>query len=326
MNLPVKRPPLETISLGKLPERPLVSILVPSYNQGRFIKDTIDSILQQDYRPLKIHVMDGASSDETVEVLNSYGEIPELDWVSEPDKGVVDAVNKGFGRLAGDICGIQSSDDVYLPGAIRTIVDQFVASSDTGLIYGDTVKVDADGKEIQRYRIGPWSFENVFLMKTWIPQPSAFFRKEMLDACGGWDESIPYAPDTDLWLRMAFRTEVLKIDQYLSSRRMHDAQRDTQAVKIVRDYGKMIDQSPDIATAPPEIRAAAQAAKHLIWQRYNPTGSDMRVAWHLLRAGIACPKAFNGRNILHNAVLPVRRQLSKVKQMLVRGGQVAGNR
>ena len=311
-----KQPPLETIPLKPLPDAPLVSVLVPSYNQGRFIRDTIDSILGQDYRPLKIHVMDGASTDETVRVLESYGDIPELEWVSEADKGVVDAVNKGFDRLQGDICGIQSSDDVYLPGAIATVVEQFRQSPSTGLIYGDTVKVDAQGDELQRYRIGPWSMQNLFLLKTWIPQPSAFFRRQLLDACGGWDESIPYAPDTDLWLRMAFRTSVMKIDHYLSSRRMHDAQRDTQAAKIVRDYGKMIDQSPDIAAAPPEILAAAKASKHLIFQRYNPTKSDIGVAWHLLRAGIACPAALNGRNILHHAVLPIRRRLSKLKQRL----------
>lgn len=97
----VKQPPLQTVPLKLLPERPLVSIVVPSYNQGRFIRDTIDSILDQDYRPLKIHVIDGASTDETAEVLRSYGNIPELDWVSEPDSGVVEAVNRGFARVGG---------------------------------------------------------------------------------------------------------------------------------------------------------------------------------------------------------------------------------
>jgi hypothetical protein len=155
-------------------------------------------------------------------------------------------------------------------------------------------------------------------MKTWIPQPSAFFRREMLQVCGGWDEGIPYAPDTDLWLRMAFRTTVRKIDHYLSSRRMHNAQRDTQATKIVRDYAKMIEQSPDIAAAPAEIRAAAAASKHLIWQRYNPRQSDLSVAWHLLCAGLACPTAFNAKGIAHNAVLPIRRTLSRLKRKVVR--------
>ncbi len=309
-----KSAPLETITLPPLADQPLVSILVPSYNQGKFIRDTIDSILEQDYRPLKIHVIDGASTDETIDVLQSYGNIQELDWMSEPDKGVVDAVNKGFDLLRGDICSIQSSDDMYLPGAIRAVVEQFHKAPDTGLIYGDTLKVDAQGNELLKYRIGPWSLKNLFLIKTWIPQPSAFFRREMLDACGGWDERIPYAPDTDLWIRMAFRTEVQKIDRFLSRRRMHDAQRDTQGAKIVRDYCQMIDQSRDIAASDPDLQSAAQAGKHLMKIRYNKTGSDWANGWNRLRAGWAHGEATSVSDAIKYFLLPGRRVLSRIKQ------------
>lgn len=310
--------PPETVPLQPLPDQPLVSILVPSYNQGRFIRDTIDSVLRQDYRPLKIHVVDGASTDETTDVLRSYGPIPELEWISEPDKGVVDAVNKGFHRVQGDIIGIQSSDDMYLPGAISTIVEQFRRSAATGLVYGDTVKVDAMGHELLKYRIGPWSLENLFLLRTWIPQPSAFFRRELLDACGGWDDRIPYAPDTDLWIRMAYRTEVQKVDEYLSQRRMHDAQRDTQGGRIIRDYSRMIDQSPDIAGSSPEIRRAAQASKYLMKIRYNVGGSDWANAWNRLQAGRLAPQLRNPSGILHDLLLPTRRLLSQVKRRVFR--------
>lgn len=310
--------PREPVELKPLSENPLVSILIPSYNQGQFIGDTIDSILQQDYRPLKIHVVDGASTDSTLDVLKSYGNIPELEWISEPDKGVVDAVNKGFELLKGEICGIQSSDDMYLPGAIQTIVDEFKRRTSTGLIYADTVKVDADGGEILRQQIGPWSLENVFLLKTWIPQPSAFFRWEMLQACGGWDERIPYAPDTDLWIRMGYRTDVIKLDEYVSQRRMHDAQRDTQGAKIIRDYSQMIDQSADIAASSPEIQRAARAGKHLMKIRYNQTGSDWRNAWNRFRAGQIAPELRNISGILQDLLLPARRVLSAVKQTIIK--------
>ncbi|MEQ9409409.1 MAG: glycosyltransferase family 2 protein [Fuerstiella sp.] len=310
----LKRPPLQPVALNPLPENPLVSILVPSFNQGQFIRDTIDSILSQDYRPLKIHVIDGGSTDETVEVLKSYGSLPELDWISEPDRGVVDAVNKGFARLEGDICGIQSSDDVYLPNALSTIVDQFRRSPETGLVYGDTVKVDADGHELLKYRIGPWSLQNLFLLKTWIPQPSAFFRREMLQACGGWDERIPYAPDTDLWIRMAFRTHVIKVDEYLSQRRMHDAQRDTHGDRIIRDYSLMIEQSPDLAVSSPELRRAARAGRYLMKIRYNTGGSDWANAWNRFQAGRLCSQLRNPAGIVHDLFLPIRRLLSSMKQ------------
>src|SRR4051794_3921073 len=97
--------PLNT--LPPLTERPLVTIVVPSFNQGRFIRTTIDSVLEQTYRPLEIIVVDGGSNDETVSVLQSYGDLPELRWTSEPDKGVADAVNKGFAQARGEVIGIQ---------------------------------------------------------------------------------------------------------------------------------------------------------------------------------------------------------------------------
>lgn len=315
---PVKRPPVAKVELGSLSERPLVSIIIPSFNQGRYIKATLDSIIEQDYRPIEIVCMDGGSKDETVSVLESYSNHPELRWVSKKDRGVVHAVNKGFAAIKGEIIGIQSSDDCYLPGTIARIVREFQQKNSVGLIYGNTTKVDEFGKEIQRNQIGPYSLENIFLLKSWIPQPSTFFRRPMLDACGGWDESIPYAPDTDLWIRMAFRTDVIKLDEYLSQRRMHGEQRDTQVAKIVRDYTKMIEQSPDIQSAPPALRAAALASPHLIRQRYNPTKSDWSVAWHLLRAGLHCGKAWNLKGISHHLLLPFRRVASRLKKSVVR--------
>ena len=304
---PPKQAPIEQVLINQLPENPLVSIIIPSYNQGRFIRDTIDSILQQNYRPIKIWVIDGASTDETVEVLESYGDISELSWVSEPDSGVVEAVNKGFAGVTGDIVAIQSSDDNYLPGAIKTVVQEFHAHSDTGLIYGDTVKVDASGAELQRYRIGPWSVENLFLLKTWIPQPSCFFRRELLEVCGGWNETIPYAPDTDLWIRMAFRTQVRKIDEYLSDRRIHGAQRDTQVARIYGDYSKMIKQSADIAVAPKAVQKAARAGVELFYRCYNPSGSLTKAFWHDLRAVAIYPKSFDARRFWANGVvIPLR--------------------
>src|SRR5262249_31171744 len=150
-----------------------------------------------------------------------------------------------------------------------------------------------------------------------IPQPSAFFRRDLLEILGGWDERIPYAPDTDLWVRMAFRTAVRKIDVYLSQRRIHDAQRDTQGAKIVRDYVRMIDQSPDIAAAPRDIRQAAQAGKHLMRVRYNTYGSDWYAAWCLLRAGLCDRACLNLGGIgTHLIWLPTRRLLSRMKRLL----------
>ncbi len=318
LSCPPKSAPLLQVDLAPLSSLPLISVVVPSYNQGRYIRATIESILSQDYRPLQIVVVDGGSSDETVSVLQSYGSTSELEWISERDSGVVEAVNKGFARVRGEIVSIQSSDDCYLPSALRTVVEEFKRDSRVGLVYGDTVKVDANGDEVARYRIGPYSLLNLFRIQTWIPQPSAFFRRELLDTLGGWDDRIPYAPDTDLWIRMAFRTVVRKLDVYLSQRRIHGEQRDTQAAKIVRDYSLMIDQSPDIAASTAEIRAAAQAGKHLMRVRYNSRGSDWYAARALILAGLCDAACWNMRGITGLLFWqPARRVLSKCKRLVL---------
>ncbi len=312
---PPKQAPLGPVPLGPLPARPLVSVIVPSYNQGRFIRATIDSILSQDYGPIEILVIDGGSKDETVDVLKSYGDRPELNWVSEPDRGVVHAVNKGFAKANGDILAIQSSDDCYLPGAISRAVIEIRARSDVGLVYGDTTKVDADGRELSTYRGGPFSIEGFLLLRTSIPQPSAFFRRELLEELGGWDERVPYTPDTDLWLRIAFHTTVVKIDNSLSLRRMHDEQRDNQVACIVRDYCQMIDLSEDVRRSSARMRRAAQAAKYLIRVRYNPSRSYWCAAWNTLRAGMVFPECRNLRGVLMNLTyFPARTALAPWKR------------
>ncbi len=255
---------------------PLVSIIVPSFNQGRFIRRTLESILSQDYRPLEIIVIDGASTDETVSILQAFSSHPELHWVSEPDKGVVEAVNKGFARARGSIGGIQSSDDFYLPGAIRAGVEALLAEPALAFAFGDVAKVDAEGRELARTALAPWSLEGVLLMETWIPQPSTFFRMELAKSLGGWRELVPYSADTDLWLRMALQQSAKKIDRLLAQRSMHEAQRDTQGAKIARDYGLMIDSLlPQFAAQ--GLAGAARAGKLLMANRYDKPGELKRV-------------------------------------------------
>lgn len=291
---------------------------MPSFNQGRFIRDTIESTLSQSYRPLELLVIDGASADETVDVLKSYDDAPELRWWSEPDRGVVEAVNKGFARARGHIGAIQSSDDFYVPDAIQRGVTELTSDPSLAFVFGDIIKVDADGDELMRTELAPYSIENVLALRTWIPQPSTFFRMDLAQSLGGWRDDIPYSPDTDLWLRMAFRANARKFDAVVSKRRVHEAQRDTQGAKIIRDYSRMIDESPDIRNAPDRLRRAAQAGKHLIHVRYNPRNSELYAAWHLLLAGLAFRPCLDvGAIAKHLVYLPIRKLLSRLKRLLL---------
>lgn len=309
-------------AFAPLSTHPLVSIIVPSFNQGRFIRATIDSILGQDYRPLTIHVIDGGSSDSTVNVLESYGRVAELDWVSEPDRGVVEAVNKGFNRARGDILAIQSSDDMYLPGAIRVMVNALRQRPNHGLLYADIETVDEAGTVVDATSLQPFSIRGFLSKQTWIPQPSAFFRREMLDACGGWDERY-FNADTELWLRMVFRTEVEKIDATIAQRRRHDQQRDHQARKIVDSYRRMIADSADVSASDCTIRRAAKAGTHLHAIRYNPRSSYLVQSYHLWRALAHDPslwQRYRSSPLLVPGWLPLRVLLSRCKQYVSGGG------
>jgi glycosyltransferase involved in cell wall biosynthesis len=272
--------------------QPLVSIIVPSFNQGRFIRRTLDSILAQDYRPIEIIVIDGASTDETVSILEEYSRHPELQWVSERDSGVVEAVNKGFARARGELGGIQSSDDFYLPGAIGAAVAALQADARLAFVFGDIAKVDAEGVELSRTQLAAYSLENVLTIATWIPQPSTFFRMDLAKRLGGWREEVPYAADTDLWLRMALQAPALKLDLLMAERSMHEAQRDTQGARILRDYGRAIDTLPGLDAAPARVRRAARAGKWLVANRYDPMAGEWRRVARLWRAAAQWPALF----------------------------------
>jgi hypothetical protein len=255
---------------------PLVSIIVPSFNQGAFIRKTIETCLAQEYRPLQILVIDGGSRDATVDVLKSFGSIPELQWISEPDRGVVDAVNKGFALARGEFCAIQSSDDYYLPGAVRAGVEALRADPSLGFVFGDILKVDAEGRELMRTSLAPYSLENILSLRTWIPQPSTFFRLEVARQAGFWREAVPYAADTDMWFRMAFFAGARKLDRLMAGRTMHGEQRDKQGARIVRDYGLMLDQLQPLQQGPVRLRRASAAGRLRMTIRYQPQSGYWR--------------------------------------------------
>ncbi|MBL8848407.1 MAG: glycosyltransferase [Planctomycetaceae bacterium] len=278
-------------TLAPLPERPLVSIIVPSFNQGRFIRTTIDSVLQQAYRPLEVIVVDGGSKDDTVSVLESYGDLPELRWTSEPDKGVADAVNKGFARARGAIIGIQSSDDWYLPGAVEQAVAALQAPDRPALVYADFATVDAEGRELFQSRIGQYTLENLLSKQTWVPQPSAFFRSEVLADLNGWNPAY-FVCDTEFWFRLAFRYPARKAAGLWAQRRLHDDQRNRRAQDIVSSYWRMVTESSDLQSAPGRLQRAARCGAYLTEMRYNPSGSAWQASAALWKAIAEFPSVF----------------------------------
>lgn len=200
-------------------EWPLVTVVTPSYNQGPFIRDTIESVLSQDYPNIEYLVMDGGSTDETVSILKEYD--GRLAWVSERDEGQADAVNKGVARARGAIIGWLNSDDTYMPGAISTAVRFFMKYPDIGMAYGEGWYTDKSGAITERYLTEPFRRDRL-AEHCIICQPSAFFRKSTFDSIGGLNKDLHLCMDYDLWMRMAKGLNVAYIPKYLATSRMYE--------------------------------------------------------------------------------------------------------
>ena len=181
---------------------PTLAIVTPSYNTGRYIGDAVRSVLTQDYPHVDYVVMDGGSTDGTVEVLRSFG--PRLQWVSQKDAGQSDAINRGFARTRGDVLGWLNSDDTYAPGAFRAVAEVFAANPDVDVVYGDATYTDHLGKHVADcLHVEPYSRQRLFDYTDFIVQPATFFRRRIFEKVGRVDVSIHWAMDYDLWLRMA---------------------------------------------------------------------------------------------------------------------------
>ena len=279
------------IPLPDLPGRPTVSVVMPSYNQAAYLAEAVESVLSQDYRPLELIVVDGASTDGTRDILDGYAGRAGVRVLSEPDDGPADAVNKGFALATGEIVGVQSSDDGLLPGAVAEAVAALRGRPDLGLVYGDVIAVDAAGRRGERTRIAPYTLEDFLAKQTWIPQPSAFFRSALLGELGGWDGAY-FVCDTEFWLRAAFRTNVMKVDRAWGVLRRHDGQRDRRGAEIAAAYERMVRESAELRSAPRRVRGAARAGVRINRIRYNGHGSALRASGDLWAALAARPELF----------------------------------
>jgi glycosyltransferase involved in cell wall biosynthesis len=199
-------------------EWPWITVVTPSFNQARFITETIESVLSQDYPRLDYVVMDGGSTDGTIDILRRYGD--RLRWVSEPDRGQADAVNKGVATASGEIIGWLNSDDTYAPGALRAIGRVFRTRADLDVVYGDADHVLADGIRHSPYPTAPFDHERL-AESCFICQPAAFFRRQAFDAVGGLDVALHFCMDYDLWIRMGRQHRIAYLPERLACSRLH---------------------------------------------------------------------------------------------------------
>lgn len=211
-----------------------VSIVTTSYNQANFIGRTIRSVNEQNYPDIEHIIIDGGSTDGTIEILKKYD---YLTWVSEPDKGQSDALNKGLKMAKGDIIGMLNSDDLYKPGVIPLVVKEFQNDPDLDLIYGDCDYIDENDKVLFTYKAPEFNFKKLITCGyNYIPPMSTFFRKRVLDIIGLVDPALEYAMDHDFFIRAGLKCNIKKVDSALGRFRMYEASKTgTNILKMRRE-------------------------------------------------------------------------------------------
>lgn len=207
---------------------PKISLVTPSYNQGRYLEQTIQSVLDQGYPSLEYIIIDGGSTDRSVEIIKKY-ERHLAYWISERDRGQSHAINKGFRRATGTLLGWLNSDDRLEREALRTVAEHANAYPDAGAFVGHGRIVDQAGRVIYYKEPGALTFEGFcrWLDHGNFMQPSCFFTREAWETAGPLDERIHIAFDLDLWLRMVKQFEFLRVDKLLSTALSHDSAKTT---------------------------------------------------------------------------------------------------
>ncbi|MCE5231485.1 glycosyltransferase [bacterium] len=198
---------------------PSIAIVTPSLNQGRYLEQTIRSVLEQGYPNLQYWVQDGGSTDESLEIIKKYA--PRLTgWASAPDKGHADAVNRGFANIQGEVMAFINSDDYYLPGALQAAAEAFAADPGLDFLYGDAVYVSPDDRPLVIDVLPDYNWEDLRRICI-VPQQASFWRRRAWEAAGGLGREMWFSFDYEFFLKVAEHGRVRHIPRLMAAYRHH---------------------------------------------------------------------------------------------------------
>ena len=245
-----------------------MSIITPSYNQGQFIDRTIQSVLSQNVPVLDYIIVDGKSSDNTLDIIRRYD--GRVTWISEKDRGQADAVNKGILMSSGEIIGWLNSDDIYYPGVLLFVLSFFKKHPEIDVVYGDADLIDVEDMVIEPYATKDWDYERLKEV-CFICQPAVFFRRRIIEKAGVLDDRLQYCMDYEFWLRLGAITPFVKLPKRLAGSRMYPENKTMgERVAVHKEVNNMFQVRQK--TVPPKwIFAYAHAVvEQKEYNRLNP--------------------------------------------------------
>jgi glycosyltransferase involved in cell wall biosynthesis len=285
----------------------LVSIITPSFNQAAYLDQTMRSVLEQDYPRIEYIVVDGGSTDTSVDIIRKY-ESKLAWWVSEKDKGQADAINKGFAHATGEVIAWLNSDDYYLAGTVSAAVKIFEEHLDVVLVYGNMLAVDEDGKTFNTLNYKQLTLEDLLCFQI-IGQPAVFMRRSALQSAGGLDPTFHFMLDHHLWIRIAQQGKIFHADQTWSAARYHaEAKNIAQAAEFGRDAFRILDavaQDENLAPTLAKVNRRARASAYRVDARYLLDGGQSASALSAWMSALFIhpPTALARMNIFVSAIL-----------------------
>lgn len=313
----------------------LVSIITPSFNQAKYLEQTIQSVLTQDYAKIEYIVIDGGSNDGSVEIIKNIESngLP-LDmqerapafhkinyWISEKDSGQADAINKGFAKATGEIVAWLNSDDTYLPNTISQVVKTFEENHDVVLIYGNMLAVDENGKTFNTLNYKQLSLEDLICFQI-IGQPAVFFRNSALQKTNGLNLDFHFLLDHLFWIELAQHGKMLHVNQTWSAARYHaEAKNRAKAAEFGQEAFRILDfvtRDNHLAPLFAKVKKRAIASAHRVDARYLLDGglpTQALLAW-FKSFWIHPPTALARMNIFISSILNIL-GLGKLRELFL---------